>query len=76
MRGVEAHRQIEYGAIRAALHRKERIDRDPLDLVEKSELDQNRVLGLARVVRIGRLMERRLDREGAGLEGDAAPPTL
>src|SRR5208282_616254 len=36
MRGVEAHRQIEYVADRAAPHRKERIDRDPLDLVEKA----------------------------------------
>ena len=67
-RRLEADRQIECVADRAAAHRKERRDRNPLDLVEQAKLLEDFVLGLARVARIGGLMQRRLDGQGALLE--------
>ena len=73
MGGVEPDRQIERFADGPALHRIERRDRDPLDLVEKAEFDQNCVFGLGGIMRIGRLVQRRLDRQRAGLEGGRRP---
>ena len=71
--GVEPDRHIEYFADRSALHRIEWRHRDPLDLVEHAEFGQDRVLGFGRVARVGRLVQRRLDRQRALLEGGGRP---
>ena len=68
-RGLEADRQIEGLADRAAAHRKERRDRNPLDLVDEAERREDVVLGFAGVARIGGLMQGRLDRQRALLVG-------
>ena len=73
MRGVEADRQIEHVADRTAFDRIERRDRNPFDLVEQAELLEDRVFGFAGIMRIGRLMQRRLDRQRALLEGRSGP---
>ena len=46
MRGVEADRQVEHLADRTALHRIERRDRNPFDLVEQAERLQDRMFRL------------------------------
>ena len=73
MGGVEADRHFEHVADEPALHRIERRDRNPLDLVEKAEFRQDGVLGIARIARIRRLVQRRLDRQRALLEGRGRP---
>ena len=73
MRGVEPDRQIERLPDRTSLHREEGRNRNPLDLVEQAELLQNCVFGFAWIVRIGRLMQGRLDRQRARLEGRSRP---
>src|SRR5208337_453267 len=57
----------------AALDRVERRDRNPLDLVQDPELLQDRVLRVAGIMRIGRLMQRRLDGQRALPEGGGRP---
>ena len=73
VRGVETDRKIEHLADRAALDRVERRDRNPLDLVQDPELLQDRVLRVAGIMRIGRLMQRRLDGQRALPEGGGRP---
>ena len=63
MRRIEPDRQIEDFADRAAAHRKERRDGNPLDFVEQAQFPEDGVLGLIGVARIGGLMQRRLDRQ-------------
>ena len=68
-RRVKTGRKIEGLSDRAAPDRIERRNGDPFDLVEETERLEDPVLGIARVMRIGGLVQRRLDRQRPLPEG-------
>ena len=63
--GVEAGGQREALADGTAAHVMQRAGRQPFDLVENAEFPEDRVLHVARIARVGGLVQRRLDGEPA-----------
>ena len=63
--GVEARRQLERLADRAAAHPMHRARRQEFELVEHAELLEDAVLHVARMSRVGGLVKRSLDRQRA-----------
>jgi hypothetical protein len=65
--GGQSHRKVERHIERSAANREERGHLDPLEFIEQPKTFEDVMLGIARMARIGRLMQRGFDGERAHL---------
>ena len=71
--GVEAGGQREALADGTAAHMMQRAGRQPFDLVENAEIPEDRVLHVARIARVGGLVQRGFDGEPADAVNRSRP---